>query len=236
MNIAICDDDKELLEYLKVLTKKWSAKSDMECKTDCFVSSEDFLFVNENGFPYDVVILDIQMGGINGMELAKEIRNKDENISIVFLTGIKDYVFEGYEVGAIRYMMKPIKEDEFFNVLDIAASEVDRDKKYCIFSYGSEKIKIPCDDIMYVESDEHYVIINTSDKKYKIKYSINKLLKELNPDEFAPAHRSYIVNVGCIEKITKTECILENGVNIPVSRNNYGRLNQAFIKYYIHKK
>lgn len=235
MNIAVCDDDKELLKYLKILIEKWSTKSNITCKTDCFVSSEDFLFVNENGFPYDIVILDIQMGEINGMDLAKTIRKKDTDITILFLTGIKDYVFEGYEVGAVRYMLKPIKEDEFYNVLDIAAASKTCNKKYYIFSYDSEKIKLSYDDIIYVESNEHYVIVNTENKQYKFKCSINELLKELDSSEFVLAHRCFIVNIKHVEKINKTECVMENGAVIPVSKGNYRNLNQAFIRYYVNR-
>lgn len=104
MRICICDDDKFMCDNLKEMILQHGAHV-----ITVFYSAEELLFECENQFPFDCVFLDIQMKSINGIECARKIREYDKKIGIVFLSAIKDYVFEGYEVNAIRYLLKPLE-------------------------------------------------------------------------------------------------------------------------------
>ena len=114
--IAICEDEKAQREYLSKLLDLWQERSGRKAVVSLFTSAEQFMFETEGKYPYDLFLLDIQMGQMNGVELARKIREKDTEVVIIFLTGIKDYAIEGYEVGAVRYLLKPVKETEFFAI------------------------------------------------------------------------------------------------------------------------
>ena len=234
MKIAVCDDEIVQVGYIELLIKNWADEKRTTCFVECFNSAEEFLFKYEEGNPFDLLVLDIQMKEMNGMELAKKIRTLDRNVKIIFLTGIKDYVFEGYEVGAVRYILKPLKEKEFFKTLDNISGELkDKPDNYFIFSYQGENIKLAYEDIIKLEVDGHYVNMLTVDKEYRWKESLSKMKEGFESKGFAMANRSVLVNVRHIEKITKTDCIMCRNIVVPISRNSYKDINQAFINYYM---
>ena len=115
--IAVCEDDAPSREFETTLINEWSKKSGTSVCVDAYTSAENFLFESEDKLEYDLLILDIQMGKMNGFELAKSLRQRGFEGALIFLTGIKDFAIEGYEVGAIRYLLKPLKEEELFKTL-----------------------------------------------------------------------------------------------------------------------
>jgi DNA-binding LytR/AlgR family response regulator len=232
MRVGICDDDEIQLDYLKIQMFKWSERRQVPCEVQLFHSAEELLFEYSAAFPFDLFILDIQMGNMNGMELAKRIRTIDTNIPILFLTGISDYVYEGYEVGARRYLLKPVKEEQLFGFLNEICEEISqKKKKYYIFQCAGELLKLDFDSILLIEALGHYLKITTTTRIYEWKYNIGQILNELDSD-FYQVHRSFIINLNFIEKINKTNLILSNGLSVPVSRNKYQSLNEVFIRHF----
>lgn len=233
MVIGLCDDDGVQLNYIKTLILKWYHKKQVKCDIVSFHSAEELLFEHSNSYPFDLLILDIQMGAMNGMELAKKIRTADKNIRIIFLTGLKDYVFEGYEVGAMRYLLKPIKEEQLYSLLEELNKENNETcKQYFIFNYLGESIKIEQDNIILIEALGHYIKMTTTTGNFDWKYSINQIYKELTSRVFVQVHRSFIINLKYVDRISKSECELSNGMSVPISRNNYKAVNEAFITYH----
>lgn len=233
MIIGLCDDDKTQLNYLSALIDTWAKEKNIFYEFKTYHSAEELLFENMESYPFDVLILDIQMGEMNGIELAKKIRTQDENLMIIFLSGVKDYVLDGYEVNAFRYILKPVKVDKLCLLLDEVNNRLKRiSKKYYIFNYCGDLIKLEHSEILYIESLKHYVNMVTLDKSYEIKSTITQVISNLGSEEFFNIHRSYIVNLKHVEKINKSSCMLSNGVEIPISRSNYKDFNEAFIKYY----
>ena len=106
MNIAYCEDEKIQLEYMEQLIRKWADEGNDTVTYFGYGSAKELLFEHPDSFPFDLLLLDIDMDGMDGMALAKEIRKKDQKLPIVFLTNRSEYVFEGYEVGALRYLLK----------------------------------------------------------------------------------------------------------------------------------
>ncbi|MDF2538981.1 MAG: two component transcriptional regulator, LytTR family [Herbinix sp.] len=232
MRIGICDDDEIQLNYIKSKLEEWSKTKHISSEIKLFRSAEAFLFEHPESFPFDLLILDIQMGKMSGMELARQIRAEDKSIYLLFLTGLKEYVFEGYEVGAQRYLLKPIKEDQLFSALDDIDHRFHTNQpKYYIFQYAGEMLKVEECNIISIEALGHYLKMTTVNQIYEWKYSIGQIAKELGPD-LITVHRSYIVNIKYIEKINKSDLLLSNGLSVPVSRNQYQGLNEAFIRYY----
>ena len=110
LHIALCEDESVVLEYECSLVKKWADQKKIAVGVDSYVSAEQFLFQSEDKADYDILIFDIQMKNMNGMELAKTLRKRGCNSSLIFVTGVKDYAIEGYEIGAVRYLLKPVKK------------------------------------------------------------------------------------------------------------------------------
>ena len=243
MLIAICEDDKTLREYETLLIHQWAEKRKIKITVDSYSCAENFLFESEDKLPYDFLILDIQMGKMNGFELAKTLRTRGFSGSLAFLTGITDYAIEGYEVGAVRYILKPVKEENLFAVLDTALANLSKTMEEAfLLQIGSDITKIPFEQIIYVEAQGHYVrligeendignIGKPFEKQWKANFS--DVLPKFNGHGFFCLKRGLLVNLRHIKKITKTECSLTNGEVLPVARNNYDDLNRAFIDFYM---
>lgn len=233
MKLAFIDDEPAQSLVLKDMILAWEQKTGQACEITVFESGEAFLFEHPDNYPYDLLLLDIQMKGLSGIELAKRIREKDEKIMLAFLTNCGEYVFAGYEVLAARYLMKPLEEEKIFELLDYAGSRSRKEKQYFICSAQGETVRVDVEEIAFAEAQKHYVRMLLKDgRELVVKYNFTDLVQELPEDRYVLAHRSYLVNLGCVERITKTECLLNDGGSIPVSRSKYKALNEAFICYY----
>ena len=240
--IAVCEDNEPSRQFEVKLINEWASKSNLTICTDTYTSAENFLFESEDKLEYDLLILDIQMGKMNGVELAKILRGRGFDGSLIFLTGIKDFAIEGYEVGAVRYLLKPIKQDDFFKSLSIVYSDFEkREKEVFVLQIGTELSKIEYDKIIYVEARGHYVYLcgnnaGTGSKEHKFekewKASFNSVAPDFENHDFFGLRRGLLVNLEHIKRITRTDCVLDNGEAIPVARGKYQELNEAFINFY----
>ncbi|XFA98626.1 LytR/AlgR family response regulator transcription factor [Candidatus Izemoplasma sp. B36] len=235
MRICLVDDDSIQLDYLNIIINKWANKNNILSELYFYHSAEEMLFEHPNKYPYDLILLDVQMGNINGIELARKIRKKDKNIIIAFISGMASHVFDGYEVQAIRYILKPVKEKKLYELLDYVNANMIEENSYFIISISGEKKRINYDDIIYFESMGHYIVIHLLDTEFDYKYNISDLCDDLAGTEFIRAHRSYVVNMKYVEKITRNECQLIHSINVPLSRNSYKSVNEKFINYYKEK-
>ena len=127
LHIGICDDEQVEIQYLQKIVLDWAHTGHHNISINLFPSSEAFLFNHENDKNFDILLLDIQMGDMDGVELAKLLRNSDKLVQIIFITGFPDFIAEGYEVSALHYLMKPVKEEKLFEVLDKAVSRLQKD-------------------------------------------------------------------------------------------------------------
>ena len=121
--IAICDDSQHDAEYVLSLLTNWANKNQIAIQTECFPSAESFLFHYAEDKTYDILLLDIEMGKMDGVTMAREIRRDNQTVQIVFITGYSDYISEGYEVAALHYLMKPVNEQKLYAVLDRACEK-----------------------------------------------------------------------------------------------------------------
>lgn len=232
MRIALCDDEAVLRRELKEKISVWGEKNGISIELVEYGSGEEMLFENEKGFPFDLMILDIQMQGMNGFALAEEIRKQDSHVLIAFVTNVKDYVFQGYEVQAIRYLLKPIADKQLFELLDFARTIAAKQVKAVFVDSGKEKIKVFLFDLIYAESMGHYTILHTVKKDIEWKKNFSDFAKLVKDEDFVMIHRSYIVNLEAIESIHRGECLLTKGISLPISRSSYKAVNEAFINYY----
>lgn len=232
VKIAICDDEKYQTDYLKTLVEQWGENNDIKIKTYIFDSAELFLTARSDGHSYHIALLDIQMGGKSGIELAREIRTTDAKMAIVFITGVPDFIADGYDVSALHYLMKPVNEEKLFEILSKAYGNLDTAEKYIVINVDGISGRINQSRIMYIEAFAHVCEIHTINKTYEVKKSISDFEKILDEKSFIFCHRSYIVNLKYINSITKTDVILDGGKTVPVSRRMYNQVNQSFIHYF----
>ncbi|QHW29774.1 response regulator transcription factor [Paenibacillus rhizovicinus] len=126
-----------------------------------FASAEAFLFYYADNKAIDILLLDIEMGAMNGIELAHRIRQDNEAIQMIFVTGYSDFIAHGYEVSALHYLMKPLGDTKLFDVLDKATRFANKTEKTILLTIGGESMRLPAKDILYVEAFAHTVVIVT---------------------------------------------------------------------------
>lgn len=232
IRIAVVDDEKIQVELLEKYLQNWAQKKDIKAIVESFYNAESFEFSWSMDKKYDILLLDIQMSGLNGIELAKKIRKEDNIINIIFITAVTDYIQEGYDVSAINYLIKPVREQKLYECLDRAVCKISKEEKTILINEDGEIIRITQSHIVYIEAFAHSIDVNTMEKSYATRKSISMIEKELDECIFIRCHRSYIVGLRYIKRIGTNQLELDNGKVIPISRRQYSKTNMAFIKYF----
>lgn len=227
VHFAICDDNNIDSNYVSNLVNKWANERKYQINIDIFDSAEAFLFHYDGNKDYDILLLDIEMKKMDGVTLAREIRKTNKSVQIVFITGYSDYIADGYDVEALHYLMKPLKEEKLFVVLDRAVNRIIQNEKYLLLNYYDETIRIPLHEIVYIDVDRNYVTMH-SNQDYTIKKTLGEIEKELDK-RFFRIGRSVIVNLKYISRVTKTDVFLANNTILQLPRGVYDSLNRAII-------
>ena len=237
MHIIVCEDDSMYLKSIIEKIKNWSEISHhADAQILMFSSSEDLLEQWNQGIKADIMFLDIQFGSeMDGMELAKQIRETDSYVPIVFITNSEAYIREGYKVQALRYLSKPVSYNDLAPCLDIAYKQYTLShNKFFICAEAGQRIAIRHAEIYYFEAQSPYSLIHRQDEKEatKLRYRFADVLSMLPRELFVPCHRSYIVNIIHIRGLKRTELLLSDGSVLPVSKPYVEVLSQAFDSYY----
>lgn len=231
LTIAICDDNENQISELRRLLDEWAADKPFALVIEEYISAESFLF-SYHDKPCDLLLLDIEMRGINGMELAKRLRSNGDMLPIVFITGYSDYISEGYDVEALHYLLKPVSKEKLFAVLDkyVEKRSVKADELLIETTDGATHISV--DRITYIEAFGRKTAVHLSDNTViDCTMNISKF-SAMQVNGFVSSHRSYIVNLRYVRSIGKTEIALDNGTIIPLSRRLYKDVNEKFIQFY----
>lgn len=227
MRIAVCDDEELFrIEFKSVLDKVLiNAEYDIDTFSGGSSLYEAFL---KN--PFDLVFLDIEMPGIDGITLAKRLRTVSENVQIVFLTSHIEYALEGYEVNALRYLVKPVDMNKLSEVLKYIQDKKNNSRQIMIKQEG-EDIVIDISDIIYMESMDKNVRIVTSKSEYITRYNISDYEEELKNSGFLRIHRGYLISLSKVKKIVKNDVVMDGDISLPVSRSNIKTLKDALYAY-----
>lgn len=211
--IGILEDDSVYAAILHDLISEWAQIQNCFIQIDIFTSGEEIL--KNDSFSYHIFFMDIQLSNIDGVETAKEIRKKGYAGEIVFLTAFNEYVFEGYNVRALNYILKPITYIKLSTCMDVVLQSI-QIENYIIRNRDIIE-KIPYKDIIYILSERHYMEFVTKSKSYKHLICIKDVLKHL-PSQFVRCHRTVIINVNHIQKLEGHKVIMTNKVILPVSK------------------
>ena len=224
--IAICDDKQEDREYVQQLTARWAQQRGNQMEMTEFCSAEQFLFSCPQP-DFDLLLLDIEMGEMDGVSLAKQVRRTNELMQIVFITGYSDYITEGYEVAALHYLMKPVKEEKLFAVLDRAVERLHKNTKVLTLETAEEMVRVPLYQVSALEVQRNYVTVHAR-QDYTVKKSLSELMEQLD-ERFFRVGRSAVVNLNDISRVIRSDIYLTDGRSIPLPRGAYDKLNRAII-------
>lgn len=230
INIAICDDERAEIEYLSARVRTWAAKRSFAVRISAWESAESFLFAYAEDKSVDILLLDIQMAGMDGVELARRIRRDNDGVQIIFITGFPDYIAEGYDVSALHYLMKPVHEEKLDAVLDKAIRQRARVSPRLYLTLDGESVCIRTDEVVCIETFDHLLEITTVQETHSVKMPLYELESRLTPD-FIRCHRCCTVNMRYIKKITRKEIVLDSGKTLPLSRRLYPEVNRALLKH-----
>lgn len=235
LHIAICDDDNRALDYLAGETAAWAEAEKQACSVERYSSADAFLFAWEGRKDTDVLLLDIEMPGTDGMALAKNLRRLGNPVNILFVTGNPDFALEGYDLEAVAYLIKPVKRERLWAALRRAGERVCSRAAVLAALPAGEVEKVYVSDICCLEGRGHDCILWKRDGRELVCKS-GLLLLEQELEEcsgaFYKPHRSYCVNLEHVERIGKKEIRMDNGMLIPIARGKWEELNRAYMEYF----
>ncbi len=228
ITIAVCDDEDIEREYLRQMINAWAKSGDVSIKLLLYPSAEAFLFAHEE-ISVDIALLDVRMGAMDGISLAKSLRREDDRMEIVFITGLPEFIADGYEVAALHYLIKPVSEAKLFDVLDRAVKRLGTKGATVLLPLKDGKQRLPAAEIYYVEAFSHDLHIHTAQETFIIKMTMNEMERLLG-QEFFRCHRSFLANIRLVRKITKDALEMEDGRVLPLSRRHAVKAMEAFIE------
>lgn len=227
--IAITDDNPADIKYIHSVLERWADARSLSVHIDSYPSAEAFLFQYEENPACDIILLDIEMPGMDGVTMAKRLREKNSTAVIVFITGYSDYIAEGYDVSALHYLMKPVDPDRFMEVLDRAVERLCREEKYLTVKTADEIVRLPMGSVLFLEAARNYVTIHTEDRgEFVVRHKLGDFESKLDR-RFLRVGRSYIVNLTKLYRIARNEVRFQDGAVLPLPRGAYDTLNRAII-------
>lgn len=234
MRIAICEDEIDHGKNLEALIFEWGQNKNVEVKIKLFPNAQSFLDEWEtDSSQFDLVLLDIQMGTISGLDLAEKIRKTDQSIIIIFVSGRLQYTLRGYEMNALRFILKPIERGKLMEALDKALWTMNTQKTNSFIIGTQDNLaRYELDDILCIEAHSHFVEVKTKKDTRFFKEKIEVLEEKLPTPHFYRCHRSFLVNTSHVFLISHGELELDNGEKIPVAKRRWEKLNQAFLAFH----
>jgi DNA-binding LytR/AlgR family response regulator len=248
--VAICEDNPAQQRYIKQLVYEWGNTRGLDLEISVYQNCESCWFSWEERMDWDLLFLDIDLGqnGMNGMELARRIREKDSRAVIIFITALPEYMSEGYDVEAFHFLIKPVDAGRLSRILDRAFYAVKQNEESYLFLESDGNIRlIPIDIIVCAEAFSHTVRLylcpqeqgpaakEMPPEQTNARMGLGELESRLPAGAFFRCHRSYLISLAHIRKIEKKQVFLEYGVTAPVGRTQERALYQAFLAYHRQK-
>ena len=230
MKIAVCDDEEDFNKRTVELISSMLEKPE-DCEITICSSGEELLFkYREEAF--DIVFLDIEMGGLNGLDTARQIRKHDENVIIVFLTSYEEFALEGYEVNAYRYLIKNQPEYIYKKQFQSIFQEYSQKHKCFVISERNNIVRIYLKDICFFEVLNKKVTVHTTTNTYEYTGKLSEVESQLaNDASFIRTHKSYIINIAQVDSIRNTDIVMKNSENARMSRKLRKNVVERYLSY-----
>lgn len=232
LQIAICDDEQFYRNKMKQLLDKYMHKRELPYEIHIFSSGKEFLKQCENSVKFNIVFLDINMDELDGIQTAERIRSFYSDTYIVFVTAFIDYALEGYKVNAVRYLMKDNLEGALEECMKAILQKMQIAQ--VIFTFLEGEKKLYTDNILYVESRGHKSIFHymeTEEMTYQIYDKLDQIERNMKGYGFLRIHKSYLLNMKHLRRISNYIALLDTGEELPVPRSRFQTVKESFVDY-----
>lgn len=233
LNIAICDDELSVGSYLEDVILRQTQKTGVETEIEIFSTAEECLKFIKEEHSFDLLFLDIELGKMNGIELASTVREDLENdyMQIVYVSGKESYAMELFETQPLNFLVKPIDEEKVSKVLEKAIKILKKDEKVFCYKKGHKQKKELFKDILYFEVKNREIMICTRNQKDTFYGTMKNLVEELEKSDFFICHKSFLVHYKKVKMFEKNQLIMENGDIIPISRGHRERVKKIQLEW-----
>lgn len=228
LKLAICEDETFMLNDLEIKVNRYLKKAKTYGQVFCFTNGVQLI---HSTYIFDIIIMDIKMSGLDGMETVHKLRSEGKNSQIIFVTSSKEHVFQAFDVDAVHYLLKPVSENDLFHAIDKAIKRLGQhDNKTINITKGCSIQVINIRDIIYCESVDHKIYIHTNDNIIDYYGKLNDLQKQLD-SRFFRCHRSFIVNMNFVSSKQQEIAIMVNGQSILISRRKRQDFTQKLLSF-----
>lgn len=230
MKIAICDDEKRDIKRLVSVLEKYSEDKQMDVSIYTYETASDLIAaMSEN--EWDIIFLDINMEGMDGLSLAGRIREKDEEVPIILVTAFINYALDGYKVRASRFLVKDDLDKTLPECMDDICIQLQKKKKNMLFNCVEGDVDIMLSEIVFIETTGHKSIIHLGSEDYHLYESMDELENRLKVYGFIRVHQSYMVNIRHIRSINNYVLTLDTGYEIKIPKARYKQVRQERALY-----
>lgn len=230
LNVILCDDEQAVLDQIKTYLEKMPAFSG-GVRVSCCSCAEELLCSRELE-KADLLILDICMGELSGLDAAKQIRQKNQSLCLIFLTTMVQYALDSYEVHPWFFLPKPVSFERFSACVTDATNQIYRQKgKWIVLKDGVDMDYLNCRDILYFDVLDHTTQVVMADYKKNYYTRLNTVEQQLTEQDFFRCHKSYLVNLRHIRRVLRDQLIMSNGETVPLSKHRRRAFLLAFSSF-----
>lgn len=228
MKIVVCDDNLNIISEIKEMLNEYSAVRNVPLEISTFDNGNAVLESNDN---YNIAILDVEMPDMNGIALGEELRKRNKQIVLIYLTAHSQYLDSALNLNAARFFEKPIDKDRFFSGMDNAIERIDNTTINFFIRDDKTQVRITAESIIYIEISHRKTKVVTEDKTYFTTHTLDYFKDKLVSSIFAQPHKSYIINFNFITAYERDEIVLDGQYKIPVSRSKQTEFHKSFVRF-----
>lgn len=232
VSVGVCDDSISFTEEMNRMLCEYGKRSRQELSIHLFNSAEELLEGLKEGESIELLFLDIEMDGMDGIELGKLLREQERQLLIVYISGYDQYLRQLFEVEPFRFCQKPLQKEAFFEVMDKAMRRIlSRNRETFRFQYGKNVVNLLCSDLLYLESSGRKVIVHTVNGNYEYYDKLDHAEAELSEKHFVRIHKAYLINLDQVEAFEYEKVALRDGTILNISEKNRARVRSLFWDY-----
>ena len=229
MRIAVCEDNNIVAAFMEDYIASMDAEN---IEYEIFTYGDDLIhYMEQENVTFNILFMDIEMPGRNGIETSAYVREKDKNALIIFITDHKEYVYEVFDVLPFRFLIKPVTREALNLVMKKAFEHFNLTKQVFFFKQNKTQLQVAFDEIIYFEGNLRKVRLVTTGGEYDFYGKISEVVKKLDGNLFLQIHNSYIVNMDQIRKISESVVLLKSGIALPISKKYREYVRQKHIQY-----
>ena len=228
MKIVVCDDNLNIINEIKEMLNEYSSVRNVPLEISAFDNGNAVLDSNEN---YNIAILDVEMPDMNGIALGEELRKRNKQIVLIYLTAHSQYLDSALNLNAARFFEKPIDKDRFFSGIDNALERIDNTTINFFIRDDKTQVRVTAESIIYIEISHRKTKVVTEDKTYFTTHTLDYFKDRLVSSIFAQPHKSYIINFNFITAYERMEIVLDGQYKIPVSRSKQTEFHKSFVRF-----